>query len=261
MAGREEGDALYVASLEKGLAVLAAFGTSWNALGLRDVARAAGLSLGAAQRLTHTLVKLGYLRKDEKTRRYRLAPKTLDFAYRYLHSSPLVELALPYVAEMRQEAQETVNLSEPDGGEIVALIRMPSPRMLNPSATIGRRLPAFCTAGGRAMLARLPEAEAAQLVAIHPRPALTYKTATDPALVMARIAQARREGFALADEETALGLIAVAAPITGGNGRPLAALSISASSAHWTVDQVRDKLAPLVLQSGRAISRSLAGWS
>lgn len=257
----ERGDPLYVASLEKGLAVLAAFGSNWQAMGLRDIAREAGISLGAAQRFTHTLVRLGYLRKDDRSRRYRLAPKTLDLAYRYLHASPLVELATPYVAEVRQEAQETVNLSELDGCEIVALIRMPSPRMLNPSATIGRRLPAFCTAGGRCMLAALPENEAAAIVQASDRRPLTARTITDPAEVMVRIAQARQDGFALADEETAPGLIAIAAPILGGNGRPLAALSISASTLHWSRDQVRERLSPLMLQSVRTISRALAGWS
>lgn len=256
--GRE--DPLFINSLAKGLGVLKAFDGEWDALGLREIAARSSISMGAAQRITHTLVRLGYLRKDDRTRRYRLSARMLDFAYHYLHASPLYEVAIPFVASARDDCRETVNVAELDGPEVVAVIRMPSQRRMNPTSTIGRRLPAFCTAGGRAQLAWLSQDELAEIMDRTDFQPRTPRTITDRAEVERRLEIAQREGFALVDEEVNLGEIAVAAPILDGNGRPLAAVGVSTSTAHWTVEGARERLAPVVMETARRISRSLRGW-
>ncbi|AWM87060.1 IclR family transcriptional regulator [Microvirga sp. 17 mud 1-3] len=257
-AARE--DALFINSLAKGLSVLKAFDGDWDALGLSEIAGRSGISMGAAQRITHTLVRLGYLRKDDRTRRYRLSARTLDFAYHYLHASPLYEVSIPFVASARDECRETVNVAELDGPEVVAVIRMPSQRYMNPTSTIGRRLPAFCTAGGRAQLAWLPPAEAANILDRTEFLPRTPHTLTDRADVEKRLELAQREGYAMVVEEVNQGEIALAAPILDGNGRPLAAVGVSTSTADWTADSARERLAPVVMQTARLISRSLKGW-
>jgi len=253
-------DPQFIASLAKGLGVLKAFDGGWDSLGLREIAVRSGISMGAAQRITHTLVHLGYLRKDERTRRYRLRARMLDFAYHYLHASPLYEVAIPFVASARDECRETVNVAELDGPEVVAVIRMPSQRYMNPTSTIGRRLPTFCTAGGRAQLAWLPPEEAAGILDCTEFRARTPHTIIDRGEVEQRLAAARRDGFALVYEEVNLGEIALAAPILDGSGRPLAAVGISTSTADWTAESARERLAPVVMQTARLISRSLRGW-
>ncbi|WP_207484460.1 IclR family transcriptional regulator [Arenibaculum pallidiluteum] len=257
---REGEDSLFVHSLAKGMAVLQVFGRGWDSLRLTDIAERTGLSMGAAQRLTHTLTELGYLRKDPATRRYRLAPRILDFAYQYLHASPLHEIAIPFVVAARDECGESVNVTELDGREVVAVIRMPSERRINPSSTIGRRLPTHCTAGGRAHLAWLTEQERAAVLDAGPLEAMTPRTLTDPALIRERLDQARRDGFALVEDEVFLGEIALSAPILDGAGRPLATLGISTSAAHWTAETARERLAPVALHTAHAIARALRGW-
>lgn len=257
-AARE--DALFINSLAKGLGVLKAFEGDWDALGLREIAGRSGISMGAAQRITHTLVRLGYLHKDDRTRRYRLSARILDFAYHYLHASPLYEVSIPFVASARDECRETVNVAELDGPEVVAVIRMPSRRYMNPTSTIGRRLPAFCTAGGRAQLAWLPPAEVADILDRTEFLPRTPHTLTDRVDIEERLAAARRDGYAIVVEEVNHGEIALAAPILDGNGRPLAAVGVSTSTADWTVESARERLAPVVMQTARQISRSLKGW-
>ncbi|MEZ0168087.1 IclR family transcriptional regulator [Microvirga sp. TS319] len=259
-SGMSREDPLFINSLAKGLGVLKAFDGGWDALGLREIAGRSGISMGAAQRITHTLVRLGYLHKDERTRRYRLAVRMLDFAYHYFHASPLYEVAIPFVASARDDCRETINVAELDGPEVVAVIRMPSRRLMNPTSTIGRRLPAFCTAGGRAQLAWLPAEEAKVILDktnFQPR---TQHTLIDRAEVEQRLTAARRDGFALVEEEVNHGEIALAAPILDGSGRPLAAVGVSTSTADWTAAAAREKLAPIVMQTARLISRSLQGW-
>lgn len=256
----EQEDRLFINSLAKGLSVLKAFAGDWDALSLREIATRTGISMGGAQRITHTLVRLGYLRKDERTRRYRLGTRILDFAYHYFHASPLYEVALPFVASARDDCRETVNVAELDGPEVVAVIRMPSLRLMNPTSTIGRRLPAFCTAGGRAQLAWLPNDEAAAILDRTDFQPRTPRTIIDRAEVERQLALTRQNGYALVEEEVNLGEIALAAPILDGSGRPLAAVGISTSTAHWTAETARERLAPVVMETARRISRSLQGW-
>lgn len=258
--GSPREDPLFISSLAKGLGVLKAFEGDWDALGLRDIAARCGISIGAAQRITHTLVRLGYLHKDDRTRRYRLKARILDFAYHYLHASPLYEVAIPFVAAARDECRETINVAELDGPEVVAVIRMPSQRYMNPTSTIGRRLPAFCTAGGRAQLAWLPAEEVADILDRTEFKARTPHTVIDRAEVEERLATARRDGFAIVEEEVNHGEIALAAPILDGNSRPLAAVGVSTSTADWSVEGARERLAPVVMKTARLISRSLHGW-
>ena len=256
----ERNDPLFVNSLGKGLAVLQAFGSDWDALGLREIAQRTGLNTSAAQRFTHTLTQLGYLKKDEKTRRYRLGPRMLNFAYSYLRANPLYDVAIPIVISVRDEWQETVNVSVMDDTDAVVAIRMPSQRRINSNTAIGRRMPAFCVSTGRAMLAWLPPEERAAILDRTDFVRLTSHTITDRVALEAELDRIRQDGFAGVEEEADLGELAVAAPILDGDRKPIAALGITTSTAYWTMDDAREKLSPIVQQAATAISRSLQGW-
>ena len=258
----EEGarDPLFISSLAKGLNVMLCFGGGWEALGLRDIAQRTGLSTGAAQRITHTLTQLGYLRKDERTRRYRPSPRMLEFTYQFLRASPLYEVAIPVVIGLRDETQETVNVSLLDQTDAVVLIRMPSQRRINPSSVIGRRIPACVVSTGRAILSRLAPEEARAIIDATGLAQLTPRTETDPGTLAALVAQAREDGFAMVEEQSVLGELSIAAPVVDASNRPIAALGITTSTAYWTPDAMREKLAPLVMRAATTVSRSLQGW-
>ncbi|WP_084462721.1 IclR family transcriptional regulator [Oceanibaculum pacificum] len=258
--GAQRQDPLFVNSLGKGLSVLQAFGSDWDALGLREIAQRTGLNTSAAQRFTHTLTQLGYLRKDERTRRYRLGPRMLNFAYSYLRANPLYDVAIPIVISVRDEWQETVNVSVLDDTDAVVAIRMPSQRRINSNTAIGRRMPAYCVSTGRAVLAWLSPEERKAVLDRTNFVRLTPRTNIDRASLEACLDQVRIDGFAMVEEEADLGEMAVAAPIFDGERKPIAALGITTSTAYWSMEDAREKLAPIVMQAATAISRSLQGW-
>ena len=80
-------DALMVNSVEKAFRVLSAFGRQHQTLNLSQVASETGMDVSAAQRFTHTLTRLGYLRKDAQTKRFELTAKTLDLGYLTIHAA------------------------------------------------------------------------------------------------------------------------------------------------------------------------------
>jgi IclR family transcriptional regulator, pca regulon regulatory protein len=255
--GRES--PLFVGSLEKGLRVFQAFDDSHRALRLTEIAAATGLDKSAAQRFTHTLHELGYLRKDPKTKHYRLAPKVLELGFSYLRTDSLVERAMPYLLEANRRSEETVNLLELDGTDVIYVARVPGRHQITFDVVLGTELPAYCLAAGRAMLAHIPQDQARAVLDASHRVNYTPRTVTDPDAIMRLVGEARKAGYAICVEEYSPGEISIAAPVLDYGRQPVAAVSMAVPSARWTVQAVEKKLGPIVVETAQAISRSEGG--
>jgi IclR family transcriptional regulator, pca regulon regulatory protein len=254
---KPDDDDLFVNSVAKAFQVFYAFGAQHASLSLTEIAEATGMGVSAAQRFVHTLHRLGYLRKDERTRRYRLGVRLLDFSFLYQRSNALTEIAIQDLVGLSERSDETVHMVERDGADIVYIARLPRHEVRLTSGVIGTRMPAFCTGSGRAMLSALPEAEAAALVESADRTPLTAATVTDPAEIMAALREARRLGYALIDGEVLAGEMALAAPVFDYAGAVVAAVGIVVPTSRWTPERVARRLAPMVVEAARSISRAL----
>ena len=103
----------FVQSLDRGLAVIRAFGPERERLSLSEVARATGLTRAAARRFLLTLVKLGYVRNDG--REFSLRPRVLELGYAYLSGLALPEVAAPHLEELVARLHESSSISVLDG--------------------------------------------------------------------------------------------------------------------------------------------------
>ncbi len=249
-------DPLQVASVAKAFQVLEAFGRASGPLSLADLAALSGLDKSATQRFAHTLWRLGYLDKDERTRRFRLGKRVLDAAFNFLRSDGLVERATPALIELRRACGERANLSLHDDTTMIYAIRQQAQREYFSGSLIGRRIPVFCTAGGRAVLSQLPADVAASILDRSDRTPLTPWTICDPAAILDRVRAAAADGFALAIEETMPGEITVGAAVMDGAGRPIAAVHIAGSTRDWTGAAFAERFGPLVGDTARALSQS-----
>ncbi|MDR3514196.1 MAG: IclR family transcriptional regulator C-terminal domain-containing protein [Azospirillaceae bacterium] len=256
LTGQEpvQSNPLFVGSLERGFAVLEAFRATQREMGVSEIAMATGFDKSAAQRFAFTLHALGYLEKNPATRKYRLSHQVLGLSYTYLRANPLVEVATPYLADLRQACQCRVDLSILDRQQIIYLVRLQSRREAFGATLIGRRIPAFCSSGGRAMLARLPEDEARALIETSDRTPLTPHTVTDVDAIMAAIAHARHDGFAVSVQESLVGEIVVAAPVIDAEDRPRAAVHIAMPFAECDEDTIRARFAPMAIATARLIA-------
>ncbi|KAA0693675.1 IclR family transcriptional regulator [Neorhizobium sp. P12A] len=252
----ERGDPLHVASVAKAFRVLEAFGQTITDLSLMEIADLTGLDKSATQRFTHTLWQLGYLEKDERTRRFRLGKPVLDLSFYYLRSNALIELATPALVDLRNSCGERANLSLYDDTTTIYVIRQQTKREYFDGSLIGRRIPVFCTSGGRAILAQLPSHEVSSILSRSDLRAKTAKTITDPETIMRKVEEAAEQGYGLAVEEMVLGEITIGAAVIDANGRPIAAVHIAASTGDWGVDAFRERFAPLVIETAQSLSRS-----
>ena len=250
-------DTLFVASLEKGLRVLEAFGDRRESLGVTAIARATNMDKSAAQRFANTLHQLGYLEKDTQTRRYRPAIRLLDFSHIYLRHDRLAEVSVARLIEVGKVYGTTVNLCVMIDTDIIYTVRIPHEKA-NYAATVpGRRIPAFCTSGGTCILAfRLNEETLAVLDASDLK-SITEQTIYERQAKLARINEARENGLGVGTGQVELNEISVAAPVLDNQGRGIAAVQIPVYRPRWTLDDVIDKLAPLAMETARSISGSL----
>jgi len=247
-------DPLFNSSVGKALALLETFGGERRALNLAELAASGRMTISSAQRCTHTLARLGYLRRDARLRRWVLTPRTLSLSHAYLTGHALIEQATRHLIDLNQASGESVSLSEPDGTDMVFVARFPSRKRFFIHMPVGHRLPMYCTASGRAYLSALPPAAVRRIVRRSRLRALTPHTITDPREILRRIRAAREAGYAWSDQECYRGDLTIAAAVLGEDGLPVAAVNVSAPSSRWTLAELRSKLAPVLLETVRAAS-------
>ncbi len=245
----------YIQSLERGLAVLRAFGPEHSALTLSDVARITGLTRAAARRFLLTLVELGYVTTDNRL--FSLSPKVLELGYSYLSGLGLTDIAVPHMEELVASVQESSSIAVLDGDEIVYVVRVPTKRIMTVSITVGTRFPAYGTSMGRVLLGALCDDDLdAYLRRVHLSP-LTPRTVTDPERLRRIVEETRDKGFALVDQELEDGLRSVAVPIVDARGTTFAAVNVSAHSSRVTVDELRSRYLERLMETAAKINADL----
>jgi DNA-binding IclR family transcriptional regulator len=246
---------LYVTAVERALKVLMAFDASRRHLSLSQISALTGLDISAIQRFAFTLTSLGYLRRDEGTKKYELSPRLLDFAYHYVASNELLDRALPFVQQLALDTEEATNLSVLDGADVVFVSRIVSRHVLSRNFQVGSRMPAFCTAPGLAILATLPDGAVTDVLRKSQLVQHTRFTVTQPAAILARLAEVRLRGYAHTEEEYMLGDYSTAAPVVDHTGIAQAAVNIAVAKPRWHGGDDERRLADLVIATAGAISR------
>ncbi len=245
----------FVQSLDRGLAVIRAFGPERERLSLSEVAQATGLTRAAARRFLLTLVKLGYVRSDG--RKFSLRPRVLELGYAYLSGLALPEVAAPHVEELVARLHESSSISVLDGDHIVYVVRVPTKRIMTVAISVGTRFPAYATSMGRVLLAAASEEELDRYLSEVTFEPLTRRTVTDPARLRVILGDVARQGYAIVDQELEEGLRAVAAPIRGAADVGTAAINVSAHASRVSMAVLRAEILPALLQTARQIETDL----
>jgi IclR family transcriptional regulator, pca regulon regulatory protein len=250
----------YSQSLERGLAILGCFTPERPILGIADIADDLGMSRSTTHRYVITLVALGYLEQGA-SRKYRLGLRVTDLGMSALNSTGLREHSRPYLEELRQRTSYTVNLAVLDGPEILYVDRARSFRRgqskIDFGLAPGSRLPAYCTAMGKLLLAYLPEHEQRNLLAEMKLSKRGPNTITSKKSLRDELEHVREESFAVNDQELASGLHSISAPVRSESREVVAAVNMAAHSSMISLEELVDHLGPHLVSMADRISARL----
>jgi IclR family pca regulon transcriptional regulator len=248
-------------SLERGLAILSAFGSDRATIGVSELSRDLGLSRSTTHRYIATLTALGYLLQDTETKRYRLGPRVLDLGFAAINSMDIRELSVPHLQALSDVTGFTVNLAILDGADVVYIERCRTSRsgqhQIDLNLHVGSRLPAYCTAMGKALLAFVPVERLEETLAEVDLVARGPNTITSRAALRADLERVRSLGIAVNNEELAYGLRSIASPIRSRGGDVVAALNLAVHRSMVSIDDLVERYGPQVRQTAAAISGEL----
>lgn len=246
----------FIEALARGLEVITAFRPGRRALSLADVAAATGLARPTARRILLTLQDLGYVRSDGGG--FALTPRVLDLGVAYVCSMGLWDVARPHLERLVARTGESCSIAQLDGSDIVYVARVAVPKIVGLVVQIGTRFPALPTSLGKVQLAALPPDELERVLAEPSRSGLTPRWQPDRAERDAELREIRARGWALTDQQLALGIRSVAAPLRDGSGRVFAAVNVNAHAAETPVEHLVEHHLPLLLQTAGEISADYA---
>lgn len=244
---------LMVNSVHKALRVLTAFSRTEPRLTLTQIADKLDTDKSTAQRFTHTLLALGYLDKDPVTKTLGVTVKVLDLANIYLASNPLIAAAMPYLMHLNQQTGETVNLTVPDGTDVVYVSRIVGRHLLSTGVMIGTRLPAYATPAGLAMMSTLSEPDLKHLLAITDLRPYTPQTVYEPAKIVERVKVARAKGYILSMGDYFPNDISIGSPIVSRASQLMGAVSLAVSTDRYTPKDAEAKFAKLVKTAAKSV--------
>ena len=245
----------FVQSFARGLSVIRAFGPDAREMTLSEVADRTSLTRAAARRILLTLQQLGYVAATG--RKFFLTPRILDLGYSYLSTTPLWDLAEPYMEELVSRVHESSSASVLDGTDIVYILRVPTKKIMTISLSIGSRLPAYCTSMGRILLGGLSAEELDNTLRKSDLKAITPHTVIDPARLKQIIRDDCAKGWSLVNQELEEGLVSLSVPIQDRTGRIVAAMNVSGQATRTSADEMVRTILPQLTRAALQIGDAL----
>lgn len=248
----------HVQSLVRALAIVNRLADAEEGITLTEVAQQVGLSPSTAHRLLTTLEGERYVHFDAERRLWSVGVQAFVAGNAFLRTRNLVTTARPQMRALMEDSAETVNLAVEDEGQATYLSQVECRQMMRAFARPGGRVPLHCSSVGKALLSAMTDAEVSRVLHRQGLPRVTVKTINTTPLLRQDLARARTRGYALDDEEHAVGLRCIAAVVFNENADAVAAVSLSGPMARIPDERI-PLLGDLVRARADAITAQLGG--
>ncbi len=242
-------------TLVKGLQLLEVLARSEGPLGVSELAVRLTLGKSNVHRLLQALVELGYVQKNEQRGTYQASLKLWEIGTALASRLGVKTHALEAMEQLLRKTRETVHLSVLDGDEVVYVHKLDSPEPVRAYSEIGGRVPAWCVATGKAILAGQSDAYLAGLAQRLQR--YTPKTITEPAEFQREMERVRGNGYAVNRGEWRESVWGIGAPIRNAEGVVVAGIGISGPSTRVKPALLKE-LAAEVVAAAMSVSARVA---
>ena len=221
----------------KALDILEALAQCPKGAGVSELAEITQLSKSSVYRILMALTQRQYVVKDDHAKVYRLGFRPLSLASAVLDALEIKHIARSELRRISDATGETVHLMCLDGMEAVYVDKIETPNPIGLKSQIGKRLPLYCTSGGKALLAHMSDQFIQNYMGSISLTPCTPKTLTTPQALMKELARIRCQGYALDNEEHHTNITCVAVPILNHEGEVQASISIAAPSYRFDLNK------------------------
>ncbi|QJR11440.1 Pca regulon regulatory protein [Usitatibacter rugosus] len=244
------GDPDFMTSLARGLAVLRGFSQSRPHQTISQLSLRTGIPRAAVRRALHTLARLGYVGHDPDRKTFSLRAKVLTLGFAYLNTTPLTALAQPVLDAVSEKLHESSSMAVLEKDEVVYVVRSRTARrIMSVDLGVGSRLPAYCTSLGRVLLSGLSAPDLnAYLSRIDPV-RHTQHTVVSREKLRAIVEAARKDEFAIIDQELEVGLRSIAVPVRDDQGRIVAAINAGTQVHRVSVPDLERLFLPVLREA------------
>ncbi len=224
--GSREPSPSLVKSAARALDILTLLSEQPEGLSMTEMSKILEIPISSIHALIGTLSQMSFVLRDLNSYCYRLGPKILQIASSYRAQVDLITLSDPVMDRIRQIVGETISLTVLQGQMIMFVHKKPAEGVVKVVNPIGTRLHSHATGSGKVMLSYLDDEELDSIYPEDDLPTMTPTTITTKASLRRSLSKIRKQNYAYDNEESALGVWAVASCIRDDTGRPIAALSI-----------------------------------
>jgi DNA-binding IclR family transcriptional regulator len=249
-----------VQTIERVSLILEMVGQNSRGTSIRDLSAGLNLPKGTIHRILSSLSYFGYIRQDAATKIYFLGLKLMDLNAQLSNQLDFRKVAEPVLRDLAEKTKQTAHLVVLDRDEVVYVDKIETQQQaggLKMASRVGSRNPIHSSAVGKVLLSYFPEEAWEDFLQRKGLPRRTANTITDPDGFRAHLKIVRNQGYAMDDEENEKGIRCLGAPIFDGNGRAVAAISVSGSVFQVTKKAVHDVLKGEVMAAAAEISRRL----
>ena len=254
----EERDSRYVQSVERVFNILEIMAGEGAPITVTELAEKVNLKISTVHRLLSTLLHRGYVEQEESNK-YRLGLKLMELGNSVLYYSDIRTVARPFLEELVDRCNETVNLAILDDTDVVYIDQVESKNLIivKMLAQVGNRGPVHCTSSGKALVAFLPEEKREETIARLDLAKYTNETITDLENLRKELKRVREDGYAVDWGEREEHVRCIAAPIFNHEGRAIASLSISGPSTRITTYYMKNELVDLIRETAERLSHKM----
>ncbi len=245
-------------SLTRALTLLERLAESSDGMNLSDLSQQLGMPPATVHRLLSTFEELDFVEHDVEAGLWFVGLKAFTVGNAFLSRRDFVARARPYMQTLVEECGEVVNLGGIDNGEVVFISQVESREMMRMIVKLGSRSPIHASGVGKAILANQSEQDVSQILQLRGLPRITDQTIDNPGDFREALDVIRQQGYALDDEEHAVGLRCVAATIFDEYATALAAISLSGPKARID-DRRLPELGAAVRDTAQRITAAIGG--
>lgn len=215
-----------IQSVQRALCLLSLFTPSKPVWAVGDLARKSGLHKSVVTRLMATMAQQGFVVQDSSSRAYSIGPQAFAVGSVYEPYHVLHQITRPLMDELTLRSGHSTCLGVAAGQRCMIVDTLEGNNQLRVAFEIGERPHYHGAAIGKVLLAGLSAEQVHEIVGDTPLPAITTHTITDHELLRSELQRVRDRGYALSDQESIIGVGAVAAPLTNSLGAVIAGLSV-----------------------------------